>query len=250
MNPDPQRGSLAISTYLWVGPFWYWYCGTRSTWDTISINKKMLITFPTFRPKSTEAWIIILTTSIYINIVHISGIQGWVCILLWVLFFILGPLAMFHMLQCLIWFRLFWPCAVMLHVSWLQSLTDPMPGISFLPYPFSSTAGFWGMSNVNFSDPSRVYAVEVRGFPDDTNREWWEKNKLMDPIQSTGDVATSSAFSTQCLQMTCSTRLSAQWGWQNRRGERNNILDSKVRLQTADGLGSTGEWNLQYPEPT
>jgi hypothetical protein len=186
----------------------------------------------------------------YVNNVHIYCIQGCVCLLLWVFFFILGPLAMFHMLQCLIWFSLFWICAVVSHVSWLWFLTDPMSGISFLSYPLGSTAGCWGMSNVNFSDPSRVYAVKISDFPDGTNCEWWVQTKLVDPFQSTGDVVTSSASSAQCLQMTCSTRLRAQWGWQNRRGERNKILDSKVRLQTADDLGSTGEWNLQYPELT
>jgi hypothetical protein len=120
MNPDPQRGLLGVSAYLWGGPFWCWYYGTWSTWDTLSITNKTPITFPTFRPESTEAWIIILATGMYVNIVHISCIQGCVCVLLGVFFIILWPLAMFNMLQCLICFSLFWTCTVLWHVPWLQ----------------------------------------------------------------------------------------------------------------------------------
>jgi hypothetical protein len=187
----------------------------------------MPITFPTVRPESLETRIIILATSMYVNIVHISRIQGCVCILLWVFFIILWSLAMFCMLQCLIWFTLFWTDTVLWHIPWLQFLTDPIPDISFLSYPFGSTAGHWSMSHINFSDPSRVYDAEVRDFADHTNHEWWVINKLVDQFHSGGDAATCSASSTQCSQMTCSTKLSAQWGWQNPRGERNNILDSK-----------------------
>lgn len=62
----------------------------------------MPITFTTFRPESLEAWIIILTTSMYVNPVHISCIQGCVCILLQVFFIIVWPMAKFCMPQCLI----------------------------------------------------------------------------------------------------------------------------------------------------
>jgi hypothetical protein len=106
------------------------------------------------------------------------------------------------------------------------------------------------MNHVNFSDPSRVYAVEVRDFPDDTNCGWWVRNSLVDQFQSRGEGALYSASSTQCLKMTCSTRLSAHCGWQNPRGDGHKIFDSKVRLQTADCVGSAGARNLQYPEPT
>jgi hypothetical protein len=172
MNPDPQRRSLAVTTYLWVGPCWCWYYCTRSTWDTINIINKMPITFTTFRPESLEAWIIIHATSMYVHIVHISCIQGCVCILLWVFFIIVWPLAMFCMPYCLIWFSLFWAYIVLWHVPRLHFLTDPMPEIYFLSCPFGSRAGSWSMSHVNFSDPSRFYAVEVRNFPDDTNHGW------------------------------------------------------------------------------
>jgi len=180
-------------------------------------------TFTTFRTESLEAWIIIHVTSMYVHTVHISCIQGCVCILFWVFFIIVWPLAVFYMPQCLMWFSLFWTHIVLWHVPWLQFLTDPMPAISVLSCPFGSRAGSWSMSHVNFRDLSRVYAVQVRDFPDDTNHGWCMRNKLVDQFQSRGDVATYSGSSTQCLKTTCSTRLSALCGWQNPRGDTQNF---------------------------
>lgn len=79
---------------------------------------------------------------------------------------------------------------------------------------------------------------------------WWVRNKLVDQFQSRDDVTTYSASPAQCLKMTCSTRLSAYCGWQNPRQDRHKIFESKVRLQTADCMGSAGGRNLQYSEPT
>jgi hypothetical protein len=160
-------------------------------------------------------------------------------------------MAFSHVLYAsLIWFSLFWTLIVLWHIPQLQFLTDSMPEISFLSYPFGSRAGCWSMNHVNFSDPSRVYAVQVRDFLDDTNRGQWVRNNLVDQFQSGGDVATYSASSAQCLKMICSTRLSAQCSWQDPRGDRHKIFDSKVRLQTADCVGSAEGRNLQYPETT